>query len=172
MKTPIELRPMQEEDLTAVLRIQAQCYSAIQPESEAAFLAKLHASPHTSVVALHQGQIQGYLVAVPACCFSWPQLNTPVYELPEQPDCLYLHDLAVAPQARALGLGKRLVYHFLTQLHALGWPYASLIAIQNSAPYWEGYGFQAAAMTDSQKAKLDSYGAGAQYMLLTRSDSE
>ena len=41
---------------------------------------------------------------------------------------------------------------------------ASLIAIQGSAPWWEGHGFQAALTTPALDARLTGYGSDVRYM--------
>jgi N-acetylglutamate synthase-like GNAT family acetyltransferase len=93
-------------------------------------------------------------------------LNAATCRLPAAPDCLYLHDLAVAPGARKTGAARALVEAFLTQLRYLGLERASLVAVQNSAPYWQRYGFRAVPPSDALKPKLASYGVDVQYMML------
>ena len=41
---------------------------------------------------------------------------------------------------------------------------ASLIAIQGSAPWWEGHGFRAALTTPALDARLAGYGSDVRYM--------
>ena len=84
------------------------------------------------------------------------------------PDCLYLHDLAIAPAGRGAGVGKMLVQAFMGALQASALHSASLIAIQGSAPYWMRFGFAPAPLTPPLAAKLQTYGQGAQYLRLVR----
>lgn len=156
---------MLELDLSAVLEIQAACYLEVAPESRKSLLSKLTATPSTCFVAVADSLIAGYLIALPWQFDSPPALNSENCVLPQSPDCLYLHDLAVAPAMRKVGAGRALVEMFLRQLQKLKIDRASLIAVQSSAPYWMRYGFQVVTLSAELKEKLASYGSGVQYML-------
>ncbi len=159
------IRPMQEADLAAVLAIQARCYAGDIPESAQAFLSKLQASPATCFVATRGQQLAGYLLALPVTPPDLPALDARHYRVPEQPDCLYLHDLAVDPAARSQGTGQRLIGQFWTTARQLALPRTLLIAIQGSAPFWARHGFCPEPATSAALyQKLASYGAGAQLM--------
>jgi hypothetical protein len=67
-----------------------------------------------------------------------------------------LKRLSVASQA--------LVQAFFAALTESGIGRASLIAIQGSAPWWEGHGFQAALTTPALDARLAGYGSDVRYM--------
>jgi len=167
MQTVIDIRMMAETDIPAVLEIQAVCYTAVTPESDESLHAKLRASQSTCFIASLEGDTVGYLISLPWEFSSPPVLNAETCRLPLSPDCLYLHDLAVAPSARQFGTGRALVEAFLTQLRESGLGRASLVAVQHSAPYWERYGFRAVPLSEPLKAKLSTYGVGVVYMELT-----
>jgi predicted N-acetyltransferase YhbS len=63
--------------------------------------------------------------------------------LPDRPDTLSLHDLAVAPEARGHGVARTL----FAAVHALarerGFASVSLVAVQGSDPFWARLGFRA-----------------------------
>jgi len=160
------IRPMQPADLAEVLRIQAACFTELLPESEASLAAKLQAAPsHCWVAAAESGlTLAAYLFALPWRAESPPALDAAECRLPEQPDCLYLHDLSVDPQARGCGLAQALVQRFLDGLAASGLDRACLIAVQNSAEFWGRWGFQPAPQTPALRVKLASYGPQAAYL--------
>ena len=160
----MKIRPMEQEDLPKVLEIQSACYTEVAPESLTSIDAKRTATPNTCLIAEVDGDVVGYLIALPWRFASPPELDASACTLPANPDCLYLHDLAVAPVARGFGVGKSLVAAFFAALRDLGLARASLIAVQSSAPYWEGIGFRPAALTEPLKEKLASYGPKARYM--------
>lgn len=171
------IRPMQPADLAEVLRIQAACFTELQPESEASLAAKLRAAPAHCWVALAAAAsptgaqgcgLAAYLFALPWRAESPPALDASDCVLPERPDCLYLHDLSVDPQARGRGLAQALVQCFLDGLAASGLDRACLIAVQNSASFWGRWGFGPAAQTPALRVKLASYGAEAAYLELRR----
>lgn len=151
-------------DLPAIMGIQARCYSAIVPESDVSMGAKLAASPATCFVAEGGGGIEAYLLALPWHFHSPPCLDATECRLPETPDTLYLHDLAVAPEARGSGAASALVRAFLAAQARFALPRASLIAIQESAPWWARHGFMRVAVDARLARRLTSYGADACYM--------
>jgi ribosomal protein S18 acetylase RimI-like enzyme len=160
---------MHADDMPAVLRIQAACYTAIVPESRQSLEAKLRAAPDTCLVAAAPNDaipddIAGYLVAMPWRRGAPPELDAPDCRLPQQPDCLYLHDLAVAPAARGSGAAGALVAAFMQRLHAYGLAHASLIAIQASQPFWQRHGFGVVALDAARQAGLAAYGEDIAYM--------
>lgn len=163
------VRPAVHGDLPSIMGIQARSYSAIVPESDVSMGAKLTASPATCFVAEGSGGIEAYLLALPWHFHSPPCLDAAECHLPETPDTLYLHDLAVAPEARGSGAAAALVQAFLAAQVRLGLPRASLIAIQESAPWWARHGFTPVAVNADLAQRLTTYGADACYMQRTGS---
>ncbi|NDC37036.1 MAG: GNAT family N-acetyltransferase [Proteobacteria bacterium] len=155
---------MLSADMAAVLHIQSECYTMVAPESEASLTAKHHAAPSACFVACEGERVLGYLISMPWRFDSPPDLNASSCIIPNGPDCLYLHDLAVAPMVRKTGAGRALVNTFLSCLAELALPRANLIAVQSSAPYWRRYNFQSVPLTPSLKLKLANYGDGVEYM--------
>ena len=168
MTTPLptlDISPLRADELPAMLRIQAQCYTAIVPESAAALEAKRRAAPATCLAARRAGVLIGYLLSLP---LRWPALPPlDCAEHPPQPnaDTLYLHDLALLPAARGSGAGARLVRLALARGAGQGLGQAALVAIQGSVPYWRRHGFAVSAVPDAATAAhLRSYGADARLM--------
>ncbi len=155
---------MNGKDLSAVLYIQGECYTEIEPESMGSLNSKLLASPSTCFVACAGSDVIGYLISLPWIFTAPPILNAPDCEMPAIPDCLYLHDLAIAPPARKTGAGQALVNTFLSRLQELNFDRATLVAVQASANYWRRRGFHSVNTTDSLREKLSSYGEGVDYM--------
>lgn len=164
MTSTLDIREMRHSDLEAVLRIQASCFAEPTQESKESLGAKLRASPSTCFVASIKGEAVGYLISVPVDFSAPPSLNEASFELHPQPNCLYLHDLSVAPTARRSGAGRALVEACLSRLQVLGLGRASLIAVQDSARYWRRHGFRSAPLTESLKIRLSSYGQGVEYL--------
>ena len=159
-----DIRLMAETDLLTVLAIQHACYAEQFRESGASLHAKLLASPTTCVIASLNGEGVGYLFAVPCESISPPAWNARMCQLPAVPDCLYLHDLAVRPDARNSGTGRALVEMFMALLRESGLGSASLVSVQNSVSYWERHGFRPVSHPEALRAKLATYGDGAVFM--------
>lgn len=161
----LTIRPLQAQDMPAVMRIQAACYSAIVPESPQSMGAKLRAAPAFCHGAWRGEVLVGYLLTLPLRGLELPPLDAPTCTLARQPDALYLHDLALSPAARGSGAGQMLVQAALTVGVRRGLRQALLVAIQGSRPYWQRQGF--AVLDDvpaATQAKLASYGADARLM--------
>ncbi len=164
MNTSLAIRAMQHSDLPRILQIQALCYTEVAPESADSLNAKLQASSSTCYVACRQGAVIGYLISLPGRFESPPELNATTCDLPPNPDTLYLHDLAVVPEARKTGAGRLLVEKFIAQTRDLNFSRASLIAVQDSHSYWQRYGFCSVVQSSALKAKLSTYGSNVEYM--------
>ena len=168
MNGMLDIRKMSAADLPAVLAIQATCYPQATHESRESLLAKLGASPATCLIASLDGEPVGYLIALPGLRSRPPELNALTCSAPPSASCLHLHDLAVTPHARAAGTGRALVAAFLSLLQRSRLDRASLVAVQNSAPFWERHGFRAVPALPPLQATLSTYGAGVQYMECVR----
>ena len=116
------------------------------------------------MLAEGEGPPRGYLVAYPWRRDSAPALNSLIGAIPDDAGLLYLHDLALHPDARGQGRSRPIVERLAAGAKAAGWPALALVAVNDAAPFWEGLGFTAVE-TPEMAAKLASYGPGARYML-------
>lgn len=157
--SPLQFRPMQASDLEQVLQLQCRAYHSDFHEGPDTFAGKLARYPDSAWVAVRQHHLLAYLFAQPACCGLPPPLNDPGLEVGTA-DALHLHDMAVAPEAQGQGLARRLLDGALAWGSRQGWRWVTLVAVQDSAPYWRRFGFNDAAPEKS----LESYGPGAVYL--------
>ncbi len=81
------------------------------------------------------------------------------FALPDAPDTLYLHDLAVAPRAAGQGVARRLVDALLAR--AGGLRHSALVSVQDTRRFWESLGYLPAA---GDAAALATYPQDALYM--------
>lgn len=70
-----------------------------------------------------------------------PALGTPLAALPDAPDQLFLHDVALQPDLRGLGLVAALLRLREGVARALGLRVARLTAVHGTVPMWERLGF-------------------------------
>lgn len=160
----MNIYPASDHDLDAILTIQDLCYHEIDPESPESMLSKIHISPETCFVAKDDQETRGYLLSIPATLGNPPQLHSETQTLDKHPNCLYLHDLAIHPKARGMGVGKLLFQHFAKIAYQKQFQHASLISIQNSVPFWKQYGFSPVTPDKTLQEKLKTYGENATYM--------
>lgn len=159
---------MTPADFDAVLALQQRCYGVGFLERREAFAAKLAATDGLDCcwMARRDGEALAYAVSLPVCEATLPALDAPHVERPSTPTLLYLHDMAVAPEARSLGLAARLLARLRERAQALSLARIGLVAVQGSVPYWRRQGFaEPAEMPKNLLAKLASFGAEARFLI-------
>jgi len=159
------LRAMQERDIPAVLSIQQEAYSPQLQEDEAVIRARLAACPQLAWVAEDAEGVCAYLFAYHSRVGKVTPLDGE-FQRHEQADCLYLHDLAVAPRAGGRGIGPALVRKKLEQAKAHRLRYSALVSVQDSEAFWSRLGYAAHTHLDQpQVSNLASYRIPAVYMV-------
>jgi GNAT superfamily N-acetyltransferase len=157
---------MLDADLQAVLAVQAACYPPAMQEAAGVVLARLRAAPGTTLVACDS---EGAGEGICAYVFAYPSLRGKVtslgaeFALPDAPDTLYVHDLAVAPRALGRGLARLLAQAVMERGREQGLSHSALVSVQDSRRFWEGLGYRADAARPHCPA-LASYPDGALYM--------
>lgn len=168
MSPDLAVRPLRVADLDAVLRLQSTCYGPDYVEPAEAFASKLRetAPLQTCWGAFDAaGELLAYAISLPVCADTMPGLHASDYRCPPAPTLLYLHDVAVSPAGRGRGLAQGLLAHVQHRAVLLGLPRLGLIAVQDSAPFWQRLGFAPLAAKPSWlQRKLQSFGEAARYL--------
>ena len=147
-------RPMTAADLVKVAAIAALCHPDL-PEPPEVFAERLALFPAGCFAT--EG---GYAIAHPWAGKA-PPLAARLGALPDAPDHLFLHDVALRPEARGRGLLPAL----LARLDALGLPETRLVAVRGTSALWARHGF-----VETGAAK-PGYGPGAVAMRRVSSGS-
>ena len=157
-KMPI--KKINEAAWSEILKIQAEAYSQIEPESVDVLQSKWLRSPETCFVYEKAGEVVGYLLA-----HAWNRETPPkLYEtLPSGTEglILFLHDLAISNAAAGDGLGKKMVSHLFNIAKEAGFKQIRLVSVQDSVAFWEKQGF----ISGTHQQVCNSYGKGAQLMV-------
>lgn len=156
-------RPMTEDDLDGVVAVARLAFPN-HPEDRACFAERLGLNPGGCFVLESPDGVRGYLIAYPWRRGAAPALNSLIGALPEDADVIYLHDLALHPQARGGGHTRPIIERLAAQTRADGWPGIALVAVNDAAAFWSRLGFQPVD-SPAMAAKLASYGADARYMV-------
>lgn len=91
---------------------------------------------------LDAGQgVAGYLIAHPWRGDGPPPLGVLMGPLPEAPDSLYLHDLALVPAMRGAGAGREATRMVLDLAAGKGLGHVSLLAVNGAETFWVSQGF-------------------------------
>lgn len=135
-----KIRRMNPDDISAVLRIQGECYPPSMNEEATTILGRLEAAPDTAWVAEDGDGVAAYLVAYRSILGTVTPLGSSFF-LPAVANCLYLHDLAVSRRARGTGTAMALVSLACDMAQAEGLPYSALVSVQASKAFWTKLGY-------------------------------
>lgn len=159
-----QIRLMQSADLRAVVRLQDHCYADQFYESAEVVAKRLMLYPQSCWVAYYQDKIWGYLFSYPSKLSHINPLGAEFGQY-EQATCLYLHDMAVSPDARGQGVATALLENALSYAKTLGLSHLALVAVQNSATFWQQLGFEMQAELPMPALQaLATYGDQAVYL--------
>jgi len=162
MRAPVPV-PFQPRHLAQALALQSQAYPAFLLEPEPAFASRLDVAAPFNLVVEREGQLLAYLLA-----HGWPRESPPPVGAVLDPvlsgDTLYLHDLAVSPKARGMGIGQALVAHCFDLAADAGLKRAELIAVEGAADFWQRLGFRTGSPSPALATKVAQYGPTAQWM--------
>ncbi|MDY6923778.1 MAG: GNAT family N-acetyltransferase [Pseudomonadota bacterium] len=157
-------RPMRAGDLDAVAAVAGLGFPD-HFEGRDCFENRLALNPGGCfVLAGADEAVKGYLVAYPWREGDAPALNTLIETIPADADVLYLHDLALHPNARGGGWTAPVIEQLARSAKTAGWPAIALVAVNDAAPFWERRGFTVVETAD-MAAKLSGYGPDARYMI-------
>ena len=137
------LRPLRADDLPAVLAIQRAAYGDDYQESAAVLGRKLALAPQACWLAQSEGAVVGYVFAHPWGDAGAPPLHAPLQALPARAAHGFVHDLAVSPAARGLGVAAALFGRVRDWAAGAGYRGLRLVALADAVPFWARQGFAA-----------------------------
>ncbi len=163
-----EVQPMRAGDLDQVLALQARSYPDTLHEDAAFYKSCLASSPQSVWVARKDITVLGYLVSYPWNGQVLPTLNAEGGKDQSQGKFWFLHDCAVSPDARGLGVGKALIQHGLAYAKLAGFQAACLVSLSEAINYWQRLGYMPDSEANTRwRADLVPYGHCAAYMTLS-----
>lgn len=141
----IKVQPLHQRNIDDILRIQEAAYAENYLEDAESFIAKIDASSTTSFGAWRNTEMLAYLIAVPLADDGGFDLNTthvPAAVL-ETATVMYIHDLAVHPDARGSGVATHLLKRLADQVIDSSISEWRLVSVQGSQDFWVKHGFVA-----------------------------
>jgi ribosomal protein S18 acetylase RimI-like enzyme len=155
------VRRLRPADVADVMRVQAACYGTDLLEDAALYARRLSHPAHRSLgLRAASGHLLAYLAAYGSVQGQITPLHGEFAQHPA-PDTLYLHDLAVRPDCAGQGLAQALLHVASARAAENGLKHMALVSVQDTNAFWRRQGFAAAESPPG----LDSYGAGAVYMV-------
>lgn len=136
------VRNLRPDDIAEVLRVQKDAYREELLEAGDTFIRILGVFPDGCLGYFDDGSMGSYVFSHPWVSDRIVPLDHPRTHLPDDADCLYIHDLAVAKSHRGRGVAGQLVTALFKLAESRGFPCLALVAVQDSEPFWERWGFQ------------------------------
>lgn len=156
-------RPMTVADTASVSAIADRVH-ANYPEDDAVFLERLRLYPDGCAMLEQAGRTAAYAITHPWRYGEPPALNVMLEAIPAPPTTYYIHDIALLPETRGSGAGSAIVEAVIAHAAATGVPNVSLVAVNNSVPFWSRFGFE--VVNEPKLAqKLLTYDAAARFMV-------
>jgi GNAT superfamily N-acetyltransferase len=156
-------RPARASDLAAISVIAARIHPDLS-ESVDVFAEKVRLYPEGCRVLVTDDEIFGYGLSHPWKRHLIPPLDGFLERLPDEADCLYVHDVAVLPDRRG-GAARAYLATIESLARSTGIATLALVSVYATRPLWERLGFQPVMANAELTAKLKSYGESATYML-------
>ncbi|ARU58794.1 N-acetyltransferase GCN5 [Oleiphilus messinensis] len=148
-----------EGDWTAILKLEADAYSEIEPESLETLRSRWLVSPEYCFVYRTGGDVAAYLLAHPWHSLHPPTLFKPL-ALDTHGDMLFIHDLVVAREHAGNGIGRLMIRHLLCETCLEDFSKITLVAVQSSAAFWAKFEFE----TLENMPLSDTYGERPKFM--------
>ncbi|EJF89422.1 GNAT family N-acetyltransferase [Bartonella tamiae] len=156
-------REIKKNDLADICQIASLCHPNF-PEDTDVLEEKIRLSPQTCFVYQTKTNIAGYILAHPYKYGEIPALNVFLNKLPDDADSLYIHDLAIMPEARITGLGYQAAQIMVDSARQKKLLSLSLVAVNGSEGFWKKQNFSVVEPSEQLKEKLRTYGNDALYM--------
>ncbi len=157
-------RPARLVDLDGMMAAQARIHTLLQ-ERRDVLADKLALFPEGCLVlAGAEDGCLGYALAHPWRLGDAPPLDALLGALPADADCLFIHDVALFPEARGKGAAGACMEHMARVARLRGLPTLALVSVYGTVPLWSRHGF-VPHDPPGLAAKLGAYGDTARYMV-------
>ncbi len=154
-----EWLPLSIDDIESVDRIAGAIHSQLTERPDV-LAEKIALFPAGCRKLVSGGAIVGYGLAHPWTLFSAPALNQFCGSIPEPAGCIFIHDIAVLPEAR----GHRSIARYAALIRALAKEMEltklACVSVYNTEALWARYGFRVDA-----RVEIAGYGQSAKYMI-------
>lgn len=159
------LRPLAPADMPAAARLQEAVYQPLYHEPQAVLESRLTVAAPYCWGAFEGDELLAYILSHPWPAASPPPIGVMLTAPPQDAGNWFVHDLAISPAARGLGLGRALVGSAAGAALANGIARGDLVAVQGAWSFWERVGYAIPAeLLPALAVKVAAYGPDARYM--------
>jgi hypothetical protein len=160
--------PLLNLDLHSVNQIADHVHTSL-PERPDVFAEKLSLFPQGCRKLLLDNRSVGYGISHSWVLNSIPPLDEFLVALPPEPQCLYIHDVVVLPEARGHNASGLYVEYIKALAKVMHIQALALVSVYGTDVLWSRFGFQT-ILNPSLTKKLLTYGATAKYMICNLND--
>lgn len=154
-------RQLSVSDIAGVLRVADEIHPDL-PEGDFVFTERVKLFPDGCLALIDGDEVCGYAISHPIRHSQPPALDSLLGEIAPNADQYYIHDVAILPKFRGLGLARDCIEKLLEV--AKRYPTTCLISVYGTTPFWARFGFVAEQVNDVLSEKLREYGEDASYL--------
>ncbi|MDR0306540.1 MAG: GNAT family N-acetyltransferase [Chitinispirillales bacterium] len=158
-----EWQPLGKEYFDALNKIAEQIHKTV-PERPEIFTEKIELFPDGCRGLFFDNRLVGYGISHLWNLNSIPPLNDFLGYLPENPTCIYIHDVAVLPEMRGHKAADRFMDYIMQLAKKLSINSLALVSLYGTDIFWSRFGFKIYSNNDIE-SKLKTYGETAKYMI-------
>ena len=155
-------QPLLRSDLASVTELASGAHPGL-PERREVFAEKIGLFPAGCLKLVSRGKIAGYGISHPWRLNSIPPLDEFLGTVPEDPQCLYIHDVVVLPEARGNGAAGYYIACLKELAEEMKVPALALVSVYGTGALWSRFGFRA-VQNEPPLPEVSSYGPTARYM--------
>lgn len=163
----IEILPMILQDLEDVAEVQKKTFTQDLCEGHSVLLNRFETFGQYFYVAKNGKALIGYMISFPWKAGDTPVNNQKFPAILQTPDCFFIHDITLMPEARGTGLAAAMIEKACETGRSLGFKTISLVAVSQSGNYWDKNNFLEYVDISVEKRNgiIANYGQGARLML-------
>lgn len=152
---------MSLSDVAGLLRVADEIHPDLE-EGDYVFTERVKLFPEGCLVLKEGDEVCGYAISHPIRHGQPPALDSLLGEIAPDASQYYIHDFAILPKFRGLGLAGECVGRLLEV--AKRYPTTCLISVYGTAPFWARFGFMTEPVDEALSEKLREYGGDAAFL--------
>jgi GNAT superfamily N-acetyltransferase len=149
--------------LDTINKIAVQIHSTVQEKPEV-FAEKINLFPAGCRALIYENRLVGYGISHLWNLNNIPPLNNFLEKLPENPTCVYIHDVVVLPEMRGQKATDRYIEYIKQLAKENSLKSLALVSLYGTDTFWIKFGFKIHLNKEIEN-KLLSYGETAKYMI-------
>ncbi len=135
------IKPITPDLYRSVYDLQNEVHAEYLRESMTVLTSKVYASPSTCFAVQDDGELIGYILALPYPSGEIPLLEESVDKIDERYN-MFIHDCVVSPLRRKSGVAAKMIHAVESIARDRGYVIVSLVAVRNASLFWSRHGWK------------------------------